>query len=162
MTANAGQVLRSLEPFSGWPTEVLGGLLQRARRVRLQPGDVLFREGEPGNSLFLVLEGHLKVTLAAGERAVRLAELGPGAILGEMVLIDPSPRSATATATAPSTCLGLSAQDLEELQWEDPPLASALLRAFTHTLAGRVRTAEVKLAAMQDPTLLRTLWMGAT
>ena len=163
----AGQVLRSLPAFAGWSTEAINGLLQRARKVRFFTGDVLFREGEPGSSLFVILEGKVRVTLRGPEREIDLAEVGPGAILGEMALIDPGPRSATAAATEAGSCLGLSASELEELQWEDPPLASALLRAFTRTLAGRVRTADGLIAgsgAGEERTaeVLRTLWMGAS
>ncbi len=165
--STAGQVLRSLPAFTGWSTEAISGLLQRARKVRFFPGDVLFREGEPGSSLFVVLEGRVKVTLRAGDREIDHAEVGPGAILGEMALIDPGPRSATAAATEEGSCLGLSASELEELQWEDPTLASVLLRAFTQTLAGRVRSADGLIAgsnAGEERTaeVLRTLWMGAS
>jgi CRP-like cAMP-binding protein len=174
MTVSAGQVLRSLPTFSGWSTEAINGLLQRARKVRFFAGDLLFREGEPGSSLFVVLEGQVRITLRSsasgspGDQVVTLAEEGPGAILGEMSLIDPGPRSASATAVTPGTCLGLSASELEELQWDDPLLASALLRAFTRTLAARIRDADQKIGALtagradqRTSGVLRTLWMGA-
>jgi CRP-like cAMP-binding protein len=166
MTVNAGQVLRSLPTFAPWSTEAINGLLLRARKVRFFQGDILFREGEPGNSLFVVLEGQIMVSLQAGDRAVELSREGPGAILGEMALIDPGPRSATATALTAGTTLGLSAAELGALQSEDPALASALLRAFTRVLASRVRDADTRIAAMaegwpseQSAVVWRTLWL---
>jgi len=168
MTVNAGQVLRSLPTFAEWSTEAINGLLLRARKVRFFAGDVLFREGEPGNSLFVVLEGQIAITLRAGENTVTLSEEGPGAILGEMALIDPGPRSASATAVTSGTTLGLSAAELAALQSEDPALASALLRAFTRTLAGRVRDADTRIAAVsaewtreQSAVVWRTLWLAS-
>jgi CRP-like cAMP-binding protein len=168
MTVNAGQVLRSLPTFSEWSTEAINGLLLRARKVRFFAGDVLFREGEPGNSLFVVLDGRIAITLQASGRTIELSEEGPGAILGEMALIDPGPRSASATALTSGTTLGLSAAELSTLQSEDPALASALLRAFTRTLAGRVRDADTRIAAVAEGTTLeqsavvwRTLWLAS-
>jgi len=61
----------------------------------LAPGEVLFREGEIGDEMYAVVEGELELTVAG--RVVD--HLGPGAIVGEMALIDKSPRSATAAAT---------------------------------------------------------------
>ncbi|MBA2320101.1 MAG: Crp/Fnr family transcriptional regulator, partial [Deltaproteobacteria bacterium] len=90
------------------------------------------------------------------------------AILGEMALLDPGPRSATATALTSGTTLGLSAAELAALQSEDPALASALLRAFTHTLAARVRDADTRIAAVsegwsreQSAVVWRTLWLAS-
>ncbi len=166
MTLKAGQFLRSLPTFASWSTEAINGLLLRARKLRFFQGDVLFREGEPGNSLFVVLDGEISVSLRAGDTSVVLSLEGPGAILGEMALIDPGPRSATATALSSGTTLGLSAAELYSLQSEDPALASALLRAFTRTLAGRVRAADTRIASVGEgrpaehsAAVWRTLWL---
>ena len=75
-------------------------LMQRGRRPqirRLSPGTVLTRQGEPGRELFLVLDGVLSIDVD-GER---LAEVGPGAVLGERAVIEGGPRTSTLVAVTP-------------------------------------------------------------
>jgi CRP-like cAMP-binding protein len=64
----------------------------------VEAGEALFTEHEPGDAMYAVIEGHVEVTL--GGHVVQ--QVGPGGILGEMALIDASPRAATATATVTS------------------------------------------------------------
>ena len=65
----------------------------------LQPGEILFEEGEVGNVAFVVESGTIEIGRLSGERPVILAELERGSIFGEMALIDDQPRSATARAS---------------------------------------------------------------
>ena len=65
----------------------------------LQPGEILFEEGEVGNVAFVVESGTIEISRLSGERPVILAELERGSIFGEMALIDDQPRSATARAS---------------------------------------------------------------
>ena len=72
------------------------------RLRRLAPGEELIREGSKAVSIFILIEGHLAVTLAnVGE----LAQLGMGEIVGELSLVDSRPASATVTARVGSTVL---------------------------------------------------------
>jgi hypothetical protein len=64
---------------------------------RLKTGDVLARQGDPGDSLFLVLDGILEVTVDG----TKLGDLGPGAVVGEHAVLESSPRTATLTALTP-------------------------------------------------------------
>ena len=71
------------------------GLFKHAKdTVALEPGEVLFREGDPGEVMFAVVEGRIELS----RHGHGVEEVGPGGILGELALIDASPRSATATA----------------------------------------------------------------
>lgn len=75
-------------------------LMHGARKPRIRTlalGDVLTRQGDPGESLYLVLDGVLDVTVDG----VQLGAVGPGAVLGEHAVLDASPRTATLTATTP-------------------------------------------------------------
>ena len=69
----------------------------RPRIRRLDTGDVLAKQGEPGDSLFLILDGVLDVSVDGRE----LGELGPGAVVGEHAILQSSPRTATLTARTP-------------------------------------------------------------
>ena len=71
---------------------------QETNTVQLAPGDFLFREGEKGDKMYVLLEGEIDIFL--GDFVLETA--GPGALLGEMALIDDSPRTANAVAKTPS------------------------------------------------------------
>jgi CRP-like cAMP-binding protein len=80
------------------PPEDIAPLVQAARIVNLEAGQVLFREGDVGNSLYLVDEGELEVIRGG----VRVAILSPGETVGEMAVVTGAPRSATIRALEPS------------------------------------------------------------
>lgn len=62
------------------------------------PGEIIFCEGEPGNSLYVIMEGEVKIFRNSGNREITMNILNPGQIFGEMALLDKKPRSATAIA----------------------------------------------------------------
>ena len=70
---------------------------QESNTLQLAPGDFLFREGEKGDKMYVLLEGEIDIFL--GDFVLETA--GPGALLGEMALIDDSPRTANAVAKSP-------------------------------------------------------------
>lgn len=92
--------------FEGIEPELLEGIAPEMSVVRLAPGEVIFKEGDPGDSLFLVGEGSVKISkLGRGGEQETLGFIQPGNFFGEMALLDRAPRSAMATATE-STLLG--------------------------------------------------------
>jgi EAL domain-containing protein (putative c-di-GMP-specific phosphodiesterase class I) len=98
-----------------------------ALRLSLRAGDALFREGDPPTTAFLIESGEIEVTmLRAGER-VTLSRLGPGDLLGEMAVIDESPRTATALALTDCLLFPIDrAQIGERLATTDPIIRSLL------------------------------------
>ena len=104
---------------------------------------VIFREGDPGDRLFIIGAGKVKVGHASGDgRENLLAVLGPGETLGELSLFDPAPRNATATAVAESTLYSLSQQDLYRVLAQRPEVGRHLLAS----LARRLRKTNESLA----------------
>ncbi len=92
--------------FEGIKPELLQGIAPELAIVRLQPGEVIFQEGDRGDSLYLVGEGSVKISKRGrGGAQETLAFIQPGNFFGEMALLDGEPRSAMATA-AESTLLG--------------------------------------------------------
>lgn len=109
-------------------------------------GEVLIREGEPGDSLFLIRAGAVVVEKAvAGERTVVLAQLSAGAVFGEMSLIDNFPTSAMVRAVEDSSFLLIGRLDLNVLLTWDTVLASKMWRSFTEMLCYRVRASNERL-----------------
>ena len=89
--------------------------------VRLPRGQSLFDEGDPGDRLYVVTEGKVKLgRTAADGRENLLAVMGPGEMFGELSLFDPGPRTATATAVTDATLLGLGNADLQPWLTEPP------------------------------------------
>lgn len=118
-------------------------LREAMTEVRLRRGEVLFREGEPGDRLYILVDGKIKVGhTAADGRENLLAVLGPGELLGELTLFDPGPRSSSATAVASTRLLRLDHDDLMGYIDTRPGLAKQLLRS----LAQRLRRTNTALA----------------
>ncbi|MEE6281525.1 Crp/Fnr family transcriptional regulator [Georgenia sunbinii] len=111
--------------------------------VTLRRGEVLFNEGDPGDRLYLVIEGKVKLGHSSGDgRENLLAILGPGELLGELTLFDPGERTATATAVAVTQLLELQHDPFMALVDTRPELAKHMLRA----LAVRLRKTNEALA----------------
>jgi CRP/FNR family transcriptional regulator, cyclic AMP receptor protein len=118
-------------------------------QVRSYPGGThIFREGEPGHEMFVVVEGRVrisKVVPGIGEEA--LAILEKAQFFGEMALIEDGPRSADAIAHAPCTLWALSRDKLDQLMFTDKDLAYVLLWSFVRTLSERLRETNEKIKA---------------
>jgi CRP-like cAMP-binding protein len=100
------------------------------RPLSLEDGQVLFREGEAGEHMYIVRSGELE--LRAGRR--RLEVVGPGGLVGEMALIDPAPRSATAVARGTCSVAAVNADTFDELVRRVPRLALEVMRIMTRRL----------------------------
>ncbi len=107
----------------------------RARRFRR--GETIFHQGDPGDSLFIIEAGAVKIVLPSpeGEEAAIIATLGRGDFFGELALLDDAYRSATAVAVEPTQALVLRREPFERLLDADPALRRALLAG----LAGELR-----------------------
>ena len=115
----------------------------RARRFRR--GEVLFHEGDPGDALFVVASGAVKVFLPSedGEEAI-LATLRRGDFLGELALLDGAPRSASAVALEATETLALPREQFLALVAAEPAIRDALLAL----LAGELRRLTTHVAEL--------------
>jgi CRP/FNR family cyclic AMP-dependent transcriptional regulator len=131
-------VLRQAPLFARLDDEAAEALSAAMVENRLSRGEVLFREGDGGDRLYVVTEGKVKLgRRSADGRENLLAILGPGQMFGELSLFDPGPRSATVTAV--TDCIMQSLSHDELVSWFDgrPEVARGLLAQ----LAGRLRRA---------------------
>jgi CRP-like cAMP-binding protein len=89
--------LRDSELFENQPAEVIRAVLAQGQLLEFGPGEVVFRQGDQGDRLFLVKSGVLEVVAAPtdGSEPVVVAYLGTGEVIGELALLTGSPRSAT-------------------------------------------------------------------
>src|SRR5437867_2331443 len=112
--------------LSGLHPDELERLGELTRQIDVQDGQVLTRQGEPGEEFFLVVSG----TVVVERNGQGVARLGPGDFLGEISLIDGRPRTATAVAEGPARLLVLAHRDFDELMDEFPKIARPIARAL--------------------------------
>ena len=118
-------------------------LLASMTKIELARGDVLFTEGQPGDRLYVIREGKIKLGRSSGDgRENLIAVLGPGEMFGELSLFDPGPRSLGASAVSDSVVYELGHQALVAALEENPGVAKHLLTA----LARRLRRTNEALA----------------
>jgi CRP/FNR family transcriptional regulator, cyclic AMP receptor protein len=98
--------------------------------LTVEVGETLFREGETGEVMFALVEGSVEVSRAGQV----LETVGPGAILGELALIDASPRAATATATAPTRVVRIDKDHFTFLVQEHPTFALQVMAVMADRL----------------------------
>ncbi|GAA2027305.1 Crp/Fnr family transcriptional regulator [Catenulispora yoronensis] len=128
-------VLRRTPLFATLDQDAAASLRASMNEIELARGELLFHEGDPGDSLYVVLRGKIKLGRTSGDgRENLVAVLGPGEMFGELSLFDPGPRSAGATALVDSTLLGLSSDELTPWLASRPDVARALLRAIARRL----------------------------
>ncbi len=113
------------------------------------PGDVLFREGESGEVMFVIQSGSVRISKDVGGEQKSLAVLGPGEFLGEMAILNGRPRTATATVVEPARCLVIEAKTLESMVARNAEIALRLIKK----LAKRLDSADtlVEILMHRDP-----------
>ncbi len=106
----------------------------------LNPGDVLFQEGDKGDVMYLIKEGQIKITKGKGPDERVLAVLKEGDFFGEMAIIDGSPRSASATAISKVSLLIIDKETFRAKIRENP-----LIEYILETLTKRLRNADEQI-----------------
>jgi CRP-like cAMP-binding protein len=134
--AAAAEALASTPLFAGLSQEALGSLVQQLTLVHLSKNDVLFREGDPGDALYVICEGEVSVS-AEGPPRVEMARMGPGSFIGEVALMTDQPRSATVTATLDAELLRIDRKTLAAVLATHGEVLSAVLRFVRDRLVDR-------------------------
>src|SRR3954452_3223123 len=115
-----------------------------------EPGEAVFREGDSGDTCYVVREGSVRVTRRHSDgRMITLAELRPGEMFGELAMFGGETRSATVEALEPTRALAILSGDLRRLLAQHPEIAVKMLEA----LANRLRDANERLARQSFQTV---------
>ncbi|NMR18710.1 Crp/Fnr family transcriptional regulator [Cellulomonas fimi] len=129
--------------FADMDVEQTQALRASLTPIELARGDVLFHEGEPGDRLYVIERGKIKLGRRSNDgRENLLSVLGPGEMFGELSLFDPGPRTATASVVADARLQELAHRDLVAWLQTNPAVAKHLLQA----LARRLRRTNEALA----------------
>lgn len=119
---------------------------------RVDAGEYLFREGEKGDSLAVVVAGRVEILKDDGHGKLRpVAVLATGTALGEMALVDGEPRSATAVMSETGTLLVLHLTEFDRLLQDRPVLAFRILKKITRALSQKLRQTTGRLVDLLEP-----------
>lgn len=129
------QDVRSAPLFAALDAEAAKALRASMRELQLRRGKILFSEGDPGDRLYVIVEGKVKLGMRSADgRENLLAVLGPNQMFGELSFFDPGPRNSTATAVTDAQLLELGHQELEPWLAGRPEVARQLLTALAQRL----------------------------
>ncbi len=137
------------EPLDSLSSDDLAVLQRCLSEQRFDPGECLFRAGEPGDSFYIIDAGTVRVQLDREELDSEgtLGFVDAGSILGELAMLDHRPRSASAIADSPVHTRRLDQAALERLSQEHPGVALAVYQALGRNAASTVRSSNERLAA---------------
>jgi CRP-like cAMP-binding protein len=122
--------LKSIDLFRALPSEELAQIAEIAEEQPMSAGDLVFAEGEPGDALYLIVEGKVKVQKGDKE----LARLQIRDVFGEMAVLDSEPRSASVTALEDSVVLKIGRDDFRDILSERPEIAMGVMKVLTRRL----------------------------
>lgn len=135
MNGRPAELLRKVSLFNKLPAEDLAKLAGHLRPRQFRRNTILFHKDQPGDSLYIVESGHIRIFLptATGEElTVDIA--GPGDVVGELALLDGRPRSASAQTLEDSAVQVLSREDFQQYLTTAPKLAASLLELLSTRL----------------------------
>jgi len=130
-------ILKSVDLFKSIPAENLSRVAQITDEVSYDANNPIFAEGDYGDSLFIVVDGNVRIHKGNQE----LAMLGKGTCLGEMALLDDEPRSADATVTEDSTLFKIEQEGFYEVMGSQSDIMEGIIKLLT----GRLRVANDKM-----------------
>ena len=123
-------LLRLVPLFAGMTDRSFEAIASVASEVGFAAGDDLVRQGEPGTAFFIIVSGRARVN----RDGITLRELGPGDFLGEIALVDGSPRTATVAALEPVGAVTVQRADFLDLLERLPVFRLEVLNALTQRI----------------------------
>lgn len=150
------ETLRRVRLFEGLDDEHLELLCGGIGETELAVGDELFAEGEPGDSAYVITEGEFEILKQSGDREVLVAVRSPPDVIGEMALLEESPRMATARARTPARVLTVPKPALDDLLAG----STTAMRSMLETVLGRLRESQEQLRQGERMQQLGTLSAG--
>lgn len=139
---NIDRIIREIELFDGLKESEVAEITAICRERRLQPGELLARQGERGDEMYIITEGFVEVLLGGrGENPPRvIVNLGPGQVTGEMALLDQGPRSATVRAVSdPTIVQTIQRQAFEALCRKNTQIGYIVMRNLALDLVFKLR-----------------------
>lgn len=134
------EFLKRIPFFEHLSEKQLKTLAQYLHERRYEEGEYLFEINHPAAALFFIMSGEVSVeTSSDPAHAIHLATIKPAEFLGEMALVDHSPRSASARVVKPTVALALSRSDLQRLSKASPEIACEVFRSLASIIGERLK-----------------------
>jgi CRP/FNR family cyclic AMP-dependent transcriptional regulator len=147
------EMLRRIQLFSKVEPAKLKLLAFTSERAVFQAEEILFHQGDAADSAYIIMAGEVAIDVESpGGGSTRVAKLGKDQIVGEIGILADVPRTATVTATAPTTTLKISKELFFRMVSDFPTMAVEVMRVLAHrmeTTNALLRQCEDKLAAMR-------------
>src|ERR1044071_8782182 len=150
------QDLRSSDLFQGLSDEELKQLMDMAEPVNLRAGEILIKQGELGDSAYVVISGDFEVQKQSGQSLIRIDVRNPGDVVGEMALLSRGPRNATLIAKTDGEVLRIPQEAFEKLLSSSTTAAMAVL----HWVMTRLTQNESLLHQQEKMAALGTMSAG--
>jgi len=149
-TSDRIALLRHVRLFAGLSEEDLEAIAEVSVSRRYQAGEVVFREGDGGDTCYIVRSGLARAVRQHSDgRSITLSHFGPGDIFGELAMFDEEPRSATVDVIDALEAVAIPGRDMQRLMREYPEIAVKLNTA----LAQRLRATNERLARQSFQTV---------
>ena len=156
--AEAAATMREGSMFAGLTAEARAALFEIGTSKELKRGEVLFREGDDGETLIVVLSGVLRVSATSRSgKDIVLAYVAAGDVIGEISIFDRQSRTATASAVETAQLLSLNRRDVKAACGKDPDIAWVFLEHLAHRLRRTNALIEAGRGSMMGPRLARGL-----
>jgi CRP-like cAMP-binding protein len=128
------QTLRQVPLFAGVAPAKLKLLAFASDRVSYRPGEIVFRQGDPGDAAYVILEGKADILAEATGGQIKIAELFDNAIVGEIAILCDVSRTATVKAASPLEALRIRKDDFLKLLADYPDMMFEILRSLAQRL----------------------------
>jgi hypothetical protein len=135
-------LIRQVPIFAELDADDLEELAAEVEERRLDAGKDVFREGDAGDAVYLVVKGRVQVVVGSGDGEKVINELGPGACIGEMAVLDASPRSATVRTIERTRALRVPGEGFKRVMSERPEMSEAIVAELVRRMRGLMAQAK--------------------
>jgi len=150
------QDLRKSPLFQGLSDDELQQLMDMAEPVSLRAGDILIKQGDPGDSAYVVIKGEFEIQKQSGQSLIKIDVRNPGDVVGEMALLSRGPRNASVISKTDSETLRIPQEAFEKLLSSSSTAAMAVL----HWVMARLTQNESLLHQQEKMAALGTMSAG--
>lgn len=148
------ELLRQVALFDQLSIRELRRLAAIVHKRQYETDEYMFEQGQPGAAMFVVKSGQLSITVPGAVTDIQVASLEAGAFVGELALLDDSPRSASARATQPTQALAFFREDLHNLLDTAPRLSSKIYQALALLIGQRLKAMNRQLSKNDEDSAI--------
>lgn len=148
-SGDIGAFLKCVDLFQDLDDNEVQSLISRSREERFEDKAFIFKEAEPGDAMYVILDGTVKIIkMVSGSKFKTLVAMGIGDFFGEMALLDGNPRSASAVSHGVARILRVGRDEFSALMSENPYLGLKVVIRLARNLTERLRRTNDQVVEM--------------